>query len=151
MRIETRGNIFDEKADAVCVTTNGVVCSTGAVMGKGIAKEADDRYHLKAALGKQLQLYGNHVFDMGVYDGKHVVTFPTKNHWHYGSEIHLIEQSCRELVTLTNNNDWKEVLLTPVGCGCGGLDFEKDVKPVISSILDERFVICFLKTNPQVK
>lgn len=147
MRIESRGNIFGEKADAVCVTTNGVVCSTGAVMGAGIAKEADMRYNLKTALGEKLKLYGNHVYDMGVFDGKHVVTFPTKNHWRYKSEISLIDQSCRELVSLANANNWKEILLPPIGCGCGGLDFEKDVKPVISPILDDRFVICFFKTK----
>lgn len=147
MRIESRGNIFDEMADAVCVTTNGVVCSTGAVMGAGIAKEADMRYNLKAALGQKLKMHGNHVYDMGSFDSKHIVTFPTKHNWRYKSDIALIKQSCYELVSLANGNNWKEVLLPPVGCGCGGLDFEKDIKPVIGSILDDRFVICFLNTK----
>lgn len=147
MRVETRGNIFDEKADAVCVTTNGVVCSTGAVMGKGIAKEADMRYNLKTALAEKLRAHGNHVYDMGLFENKHIVTFPTKNHWRDNSEIMLIIQSCHELIKLADDNNWKEILLPPVGCGCGGLNFEGQVKPVIDSILDDRFVICFLKTE----
>lgn len=143
MRIEKRNNIFDECADAVCVTTNGIVCRTGAVMGAGIAKEANTRYRLSYKLGQMLNKSGNHTYDLGIYDNKHVVSFPTKNHWRDSSDIRLIEQSCRELVTLTNKNNWTEVLLPPVGCGCGGLDFNKQVKPVIESILDDRFVICF--------
>lgn len=144
MRIEKRGNIFDASANAVCVTTNGIVCRTGAVMGAGIAKEANMRYHLSGILAENLKKSGNHVYDLGVYDNKHVLSFPTKNHWRDGSDIELIKQSCRELVALADKNKWTEVLLPPVGCGCGGLNFNKDVKPVIEQILDDRFVICFM-------
>ena len=143
MRIENRGNIFDECANAVCVTTNGIVCQTGAVMGAGIAKEANMRYHLSNKLGQMLDKNGNHVYDLGVYDNKHLVSSPTKNHWHDPSDIKLIKQSCRELVALADANNWTEVLLPPVGCGCGGLDFNNQVKPVIETLLDDRFVICF--------
>lgn len=145
MKTEVKGNIFDEKADAVCVTTNGIVCRTGAVMGAGIAKEANMRYNLSASLGKKLKETGNHVYDMGVFDNKHVITFPTKNDWRDPSDIALIKQSCIELITLADANNWKEILLPPVGCGCGGLNFEKDVKPVIGAILDDRFTICLYK------
>lgn len=143
MRIESTGNIFDANADAVCVTTNGIVCSTDAVMGAGIAKEADMRYNLKAALGQKLKSHGNHVYDMGLFGNKHIVTFPTKHHWRAESDITLIKQSCHELVALADSNNWKKILLPPVGCGCGGLSFEKDVKPVIGAILDDRFTIGF--------
>ena len=143
MRIEKRGYIFDENADAVCVTTNGIVGKSGAVMGAGIAKEANMRYNLSGKLAQLLNENGNHVHDLGIYDNKHVVSFPTKNHWRSGSDIKLIEQSCRELAALADENGWTEVLLPPVGCGCGGLDFDNQVKPVIEPILDDRFIICF--------
>ena len=144
MRIKKRGNIFDASTDAVCVTTNGVICRTGAVMGAGIAKEANARYHLSGILAEKLRMSGNHVYDLGVYDNKHILSFPTKNHWRDPSDIELIEQSCLELVALANANNWTEVLLPPVGCGCGGLNFQTQVAPVLEEILDDRFVICFL-------
>lgn len=144
MRIEKRGNIFDASADAVCVTTNGVICRTGAVMGAGIAKEANMRYHLSNSLAAKLKAGGNHVYDLGIYDNKHILSFPTKNHWRDASDIDLIKKSCKELVDLANTNNWSEVLLPPVGCGCGGLDFNTQVKPVLEAIFDDRFVICFI-------
>ena len=39
-----KGNIWDIKADAKCITTNGFLCKSGrlskAVMGRGVAKQA---------------------------------------------------------------------------------------------------------------
>ena len=60
-------NIFDLGDDAICVTTNGMIKNDGlAVMGAGIAKEADNRYKLARTFGQKLRETGNHVFDMGV-------------------------------------------------------------------------------------
>lgn len=60
-------NIFDLGGDAICVTTNGMIKNDGlAVMGAGIAKEADNKYKIARTLGQKLRETGNHVFDMGV-------------------------------------------------------------------------------------
>ena len=42
---EVTGNIWDYPADIVCITTNGSTTRNGsAVMGKGIALQAKERY-----------------------------------------------------------------------------------------------------------
>lgn len=139
-------DLFTAKADAICITTNGITKNNGdAVMGKGIAKTANDLYSIAHALGKQLRLNGNHVYDMGIHNNKHILTFPTKQHWRDDSSIDLIKQSCVELVALADKMQFNTVLLPAVGCGCGRLDFNKDVYPVISELLDDRFIVCFIQ------
>lgn len=82
---ETTGNLWDYlgKADAVCVTTNGTIKQDGAaVMGKGIAKQAVDRYPgIDRTLAAALQQYKiNRPFKL-VKDptGTWVVSYPTKS------------------------------------------------------------------------
>ena len=150
MRIADTIDIFKETADAVCVTTNGIVKRDGsAVMGAGIARLADAKYKLASKLGAMLKKSGNHCSDMGLYDNKHIVTFPTKKHWKDMSSLTLIKQSCHELVAMADKNNWNNVLLPAIGCGLGQLDFETQVKPVIETILDDRFTICFLTNARQ--
>lgn len=57
-----RGDIFKVRADAICVTTNGVTRSDGrAVMGAGVARIAADRYPgIDKVLGLQIIAGGNH-------------------------------------------------------------------------------------------
>lgn len=142
MIIRNVKNIFDEIGDAVCITTNGVIKANGeAVMGAGIAKEADLRYYVAAQLGDKLKTNGNHCYNLGSYDGKTLVSFPTKHDWRNDSDIDLIKQSCKELVQLADQNGWNAVLLPPVGCGCGKLDFNT-VKAMLEQVLDDRFVLC---------
>lgn len=132
--------------EGVCVTTNGILKSDGrAVMGAGIAKQANALFHLDLRLGQYLKAYGNRVFNMGRYSNGSkcfsVITFPTKYHWKDDSDITLICKSCEQLVELCNKFGITKCYLPPVGCGCGNLNYENIVKPWISQILDDRFVI----------
>lgn len=134
-------NIFDEHGDAVCIATNGVVKKTGeAVMGAGIAKEANVRYNVARELGRQLLERENHCYIIGKAD-KTIVSFPTKNNWVEESSVELIKQSCHEIKQLADQNGWNRVLLPMVGCGCGHLDANL-VRNIMSDILDDRFVLC---------
>lgn len=150
MRIlKTNNDIFRTPNDiheAVCVTTNGMVKHNGhAVMGAGIAKQADQLFNCSELLGKLLKTYGNHVFHMGtvhVY-GKfyQLFTFPTKHDWRNNSDLFLIAQSAQELVKYCNNMNIQTCYLPPAGCGLGGLDWNTQVKPILEPILDDRFII----------
>ena len=130
---------------AVFVTTNGVVKTDGrAVMGAGCAKVARDRFHADVELGKRLSLSGNHVYCLMKVENPvpfYLVSFPTKRHYRSPSDLSLIEQSALEAVQLANDFDWRIAWLPAPGCGLGGLDWEKDVYPVLSGILDNRFVV----------
>ena len=140
---EVKGNLFTIESDAICITTNGVVRSNGlAVMGAGIAKQARDRYiGIDTVLGNLLTLHGNHVFLLGKDNKKHILSFPTKNHWKSLSDINLIIRSCNELIVYIDNNKLSKVVMVRPGCGCGGLSWEKEVKPAINHLLDSRFII----------
>ena len=144
----TQLNIFDIPMtkggrEAVCVTTNGVVKKDGhAVMGKGIAKEADDRYACSKRLGDMLNAYGNHVYALKIVaEGFHLVSFPTKYDWRDDSDINLIIQSAKELVSLCNQIGIKRCYLPKPGCANGRLNWEKQVFPAIVNILDDRFTV----------
>ena len=80
-----KGDLFSQKCDAICITTNGYYTMKGeAVMGKGVAAQASAKWKvLKQKLGYMLNLHGSHVFiilkrskqnDRPYY----VVNFPTK-------------------------------------------------------------------------
>lgn len=146
--LNTHTNIFNlpitsDGSEAVCVTTNGVIKKDGnAVMGKGIAKEADERYELAGILAKYLKEHGNHVYMLKQSrEGFWLLSFPTKNDWRNDSDINLITQSAHELVALCNNYNIKRCYITPPGCANGHLNWEYQVKPAIEKILDDRFTI----------
>ena len=149
--LELKGNynIFElpQNGEAVCITTNGIVKADGsAVMGAGIAKQADQLFHLSNLLGKYLKQYGNRAFNLGRFQRPSgaiftVFSFPTKHDWKEDSDINLIIQSAEQLVQMCDKFGITKCYLPPVGCGCGKLNYETTVKPWISQILDDRFVI----------
>jgi hypothetical protein len=154
LNIGRNGNIFElpQDGEAVCVTTNGVIKANGcAVMGAGIAKQADDIFHISPRLGMYLKKYGNRVFNMGKFINAsqtkaiNVITFPTKHHWKDNSDITLIIRSAEQLMEVCTKFGITKCYLTPPGCGCGKLNWETTVKPWLSQILDDRFVVVFQK------
>jgi len=148
---EIKGNIFEQlDADAICVTTNGIVKANGElVMGAGIAKQFAMKWpQLPAIFGKIVAKYGNVLQQTMPGDIKEAITiiaFPTKNHWRDPSDMALIKQSAIKLREWADEfeeqTDKKpKVVLPRPGCGLGGLKWE-DVKRVIEPILDDRFYI----------
>lgn len=146
------GDIFSlprGRDEAVCVTTNAVVKKNRhAVMGAGIAKQADMRFAgLSHNLGDLLTQYGNQVYDMGFYEdsitGKwiRIITFPTKHNWRDKSDLDLIKMSAIQLVDICDSSGLRKCYLTRPGCALGGLDWVSQVRPLIEPILDDRFVI----------
>lgn len=139
--------------EAMCITTNGIVKKDGkAVMGAGIALQADKRFHVADLLGNYIKQYGNRAFNLGVYQRYYlsdlnmptffrVFTLPTKHHFKDDSDINLIVKSCEQLVEMCSKFGIVKCYLTPPGCGCGNLDYETIVKPWISQILDDRFIV----------
>lgn len=157
--LELRGkyDIFQlpQNGEAVCVTTNGVVKADGhAVMGAGIAKQADQLFNLSKRLGDYINQYGNRVFNMGKYtNGSQlitVITFPTKHHWKNDSDINLIIKSCEQLIEICDKFGITKCYLTPPGCGCGHLSYENIVRPWISLMLDDRFIVVDNRTNVKI-
>lgn len=135
--------------DAVCITTNGWTKTNGeAVMGRGVAKEAAQRYEgIAKTLGLFLQKRGNYPHIL-VHDKPSIVSFPVKPVWGPNGEmgwkakadVDLIRDSAEALMLLADEEGWKSIALPRPGCGNGGLKWE-DVKLVIEPILDDRVTV----------
>lgn len=135
-----RGSLWDyhDAGHWVVVPTSGVVTQRGAVMGQGVALQAAKRYpDLPKELGLQIKKWGSMVRDFPKY---RLLTFPTKKHWQSRASLSLIEWGCRWLTYLAGDNQ-ASLYLPQLGCGAGGLSWRNEVKPVMGSILDDRFVV----------
>lgn len=154
---EIQGDIWEQKSDAICVTTNGCVKKCGlGVMGAGIAKQAALKYpDLPQILGDHLKTLGNHVNVLKFISHEttneckcprytYIVAFPTKHNWWEDSDPALIEQSCQELAEMTTRAGWTTVSLPRPGCANGKLNWE-DVKPICEKYFDDRFTIVDIK------
>ena len=125
------------------VTTNTVLRSTGyATMGAGIAKDAVERFpNLEKQLGAHIRRFNDRIFI-----SKPVICFPTKRDWRYGSRLEWIVQGCHELVDfariLKELGHNEPIYLPKLGCGLGGLNWERQVRPAIDVILEsDQFVL----------
>lgn len=144
--LEEFGDFWTIQGDARCITTNGTLRSNGnAIMGKGIALQARQRYsRIEFTLGRLIQKYKNHVF----YLGNGLISFPTKHDWRDDkSDIGLIKRSAMELVSLfkgdvpIKNKSNRRILLTRPGCGSGNLNWT-DVRPILQTILNsDEFIV----------
>jgi hypothetical protein len=143
--IETTGDVWDlaEGADALCITTNGTIKADGrGVMGRGVARQALDRYPgLDARLGRHLTANGNVVG--GLLDDHGLcplVAFPVKHAWHEPADLDLIAKSAEALMVYIDRQGWTTVLLPRPGCGNGQRSWA-EVKPLIELVLDDRVVV----------
>lgn len=137
---EIKGDLWQEHASGsvVAITTNGMVNRVGrAVMPRGCARQASERYtDLLQTLGSLLRHHGNHVFDLG----HQIVSFPVEEDPYQNPDLRLIEQSCRELLELTDYKGWQRVVVPRPGCGGGGISWS-DVKPIVENYFDDRFYV----------
>lgn len=140
---EISGNIWEYLDKAVIViTTNGQVTRDGrAVLGRGCAREAGERFPwLAERLGSLITGHGNHVHHLG----NGLVTFPVEHSPFEHPDARLIERSARELAELADREEWPMIVVPRPGCGGGGLDW-REVRPILARHLDERFRIITLR------
>lgn len=125
---------FDSEVYYRVITTNGNIKMNGeAVMGKGIALQAAQRYPgLPSKLAIHLKIYGNIPKIFAKYK---IITFPTKDKWKEKSTYELISNSCDNLVFLCKYFNIKKIVMPMVGCSNGGLKWV-DVKKIIYEKLD---------------
>ncbi len=131
------GDMMQSGAEALVNTVNTV-----GVMGKGIAlqfKEAfpsNNKAYIDACKNKELEI-GKllAIWDENLQLGrKLIINFPTKTHWRYPSKYEYIEKGLIALRELLQKEKIKSIAIPPLGCGNGGLDWNK-VKPMIEQAL----------------
>jgi O-acetyl-ADP-ribose deacetylase (regulator of RNase III) len=152
---EDRGDILTYQADAIVIPTNTVYRMKNknkaiAVMGAGLAKQAALKWpQLVLALGANLMADDwehpfVHTFTPIEQHGTPIVfALPTKRHYRDESSLELISSGLDKLVHLVNTQDLKNIAVPRLGCGLGNLDWDTEVKPLMESKLDDRFVVVY--------
>lgn len=148
---EVEGNFWDNahKYDCLVVTINTIVKRNGELtMGAGIAKQFAKKYpdipSIFGDLTKNIYKYSDRISPLvtTLDNQQYVIGIHTKLHWKDASPLWLIHQSIQDMVLLVNSLGIQSVLMTRPGCGNGGCDWEREIKPILSQFLDERFTVC---------
>ena len=132
----TTGNLLEAGTEALVNTVNTV-----GVMGKGIALQFAERYksNLKAyqdACKAGSLRVGELLIttDADMQGERIIINFPTKKDWKHRSSYAYIEEGLKVLAAEITTRNIRSIALPPLGCGNGGLRWEK-VKPMIETYL----------------
>jgi len=132
------GNVIAEEAEALVNTVNCV-----GIMGRGIAlqfkKVFPDNFSSYEEACKQNRVQPGKMF---VYETgnlthpRYIINFPTKRHWKGKSRMEDIDSGLIALAHEIRTRKIRSIAIPPLGCGLGGLDWDK-VRPRIESALRE--------------
>ena len=130
------GNLLNAQTDALVNTVNTV-----GIMGKGIALQFKNAFPNNFKIYQQACKDG--LFNIGqllyvkedtLERSVWIINFPTKKHWKGKSRYEYIEAGLKELTRTIYDYPIRSLALPPLGCGHGGLDWDK-VKPMIEAHL----------------
>lgn len=123
----TKGNLLETDAQAIVNTVNTV-----GIMGKGIALQFKERFPMnfkiyadlckkgQVQIGKMLVVKEN-----SLHGEKIIINFPTKTEWYKKSQYYYVEEGLKDLVNVIDEYEIKSIAIPPLGCGNGGLQWEK--------------------------
>jgi O-acetyl-ADP-ribose deacetylase (regulator of RNase III) len=123
----TQGNILKADTEALVNTVN---CN--GFMGKGIALQFKkayprnyDAYHKACQVG-EVKPGSMFVVELhSMLNPKYIVNFPTKRHWRADSRYEDIESGLEALISEVLRRGIKSIAVPALGCGLGGLDWNK--------------------------
>jgi O-acetyl-ADP-ribose deacetylase (regulator of RNase III) len=122
-----KGNLLETEAQAIVNTVNTV-----GIMGKGIALQFKEQFPTnfkiyasqckkgQVQIGKMLVVKEN-----SLRGEKIIINFPTKTEWYKKSQYNYIESGLKDLVRVIEEYKIKSIAIPPLGCGNGGLKWEK--------------------------
>ncbi len=152
--IYVTGNMLEADTEALVNTVNTV-----GVMGKGIAIQFKERFpmnfkiYANACKKGDMQVGKMLVVKENTLDGeKLIINFPTKKEWFRMSQYSYIEDGLKDLVNVIEEYNIKSIAIPPLGCGNGGLKWEK-VKPLMDKYLSKlnNVIIQIYEPNEAVK
>jgi O-acetyl-ADP-ribose deacetylase (regulator of RNase III) len=129
-----KGDIFADDAEAL---VNPVNCF--GVMGKGLALEFKQRFpkNFKAyELYCELRYLGPGGIFTHEENGRLIINAATKYHWRYPSSIQAVGACLQNIRNSIKLNEVKSIAIPALGCGLGGLDWNK-VKPLFEETLGD--------------
>jgi O-acetyl-ADP-ribose deacetylase (regulator of RNase III) len=131
------GSILDSRLHCVVNPVNCV-----GVMGKGLALDFRRRYpgmykYYKSACAKGDLSPGLVDFWPNPYHPfQFICLFPTKNHWTNKSTIDILDMGLTSFKYVAETLSITEAAFPMIGCGLGGLDFERHVLPLMVKHFD---------------
>ena len=142
-----RGNIFDDKAEAIVNPVNCV-----GVMGAGLALEFKSRFpdnynlYRRACLNNELEIGKCFITQCsGNNNPEYIVNFPTKLHYRHLSKLEYIIAGLTDLVIRLKQREVKSVAIPAIGCGLGGLKWELVLEEIIKAFNSTDFIIHIYK------
>jgi O-acetyl-ADP-ribose deacetylase (regulator of RNase III)/uncharacterized protein YwgA len=131
------GDLLQAPVEALVNTVNTV-----GVMGKGIALQFKERFPINLREYTKACKAGTLVpgtllvvCDNSLERGEQwIINFPTKVDWKHKSSYSYIKSGLEELVRVIAEYNIKSIAVPPLGCGNGGLSWEK-VKPLLEEYL----------------
>lgn len=138
-------DILSVKADTKVITINLV-----GAMGAGVAKSARDNIPgLYKHYKKMYPTIEPGQFITYKHDGVLYLLVPTKLDWKQKSPRSLVIHNINRLAVLANRHpQMGTIALPPMGCGNGGLSWDKDISLVYKAIFpyhDRRFITVLQK------
>jgi len=134
----TKGNLLNADAEALVNTVNCI-----GYMGKGIALQFKQAFpenfkaYEKVCKAHELQPGRMFVFPTGLLQNpKYIINFPTKRHWKGNAKIEDIKAGLAALIQEVRILRIHSIAVPPLGCGLGGLDWNK-VQPMIETAFAE--------------
>ncbi|OYQ33279.1 phosphatase [Flavobacterium cyanobacteriorum] len=122
-----KGNLLESDSQALVNTVNTV-----GVMGKGIALQFKETFptNYKTYLEKckRNELFPGKLLvvkEINISGEKLIINFPTKTEWYLKSKYEYIEEGLVALVNTIKEYNIKSIAIPPLGCGNGGLRWEK--------------------------
>ena len=141
---ESHSDLFEHHrvpGHLVCISTNGFLKRTGAaVMGRGCALQATVLHPgVQMLLGAYLRKNGN---APGILVGKKYMLgiLPVKHNWWEKASLELITRSIEWLrgfaMDTTMVSEVETVHAPRLGCGNGGRNWEREVRPLMLGLPD---------------
>jgi O-acetyl-ADP-ribose deacetylase (regulator of RNase III) len=144
-----RGNILDEKSEALVNTVNCM-----GYMGRGIALQFKKAFpenfkaYEKACRQDRVKPGKVFIFELNHHImPKYIINFPTKRHYREKSRIQDIKEGLIDLTDQIKKLNIRSIAIPPLGCGLGGLDW-RNVKPIIEEGLSDLRDIQILLFEP---
>lgn len=146
--------MLEAETEALVNTVNTV-----GVMGKGIALQFKERFpvnfkiYADACKKGEMKVGKMLVVKENTLNGeKLIINFPTKTEWFKKSQYSYIEVGLKDLVRVIEEYKIKSIAIPPLGCGNGGLKWEK-VKAMMDKYLGQlpNIAIQIYEPNEAVK
>ena len=133
------GDILAEDVEALVNTVNCV-----GVMGRGVAlqfkRAFPDNFRAYAERCKRKEMRPGEVFVFeaaNLGNPRYIINFPTKRHWRGKSRLEDIESGLKSLVGTIEKRGIRSVALPPLGSGLGGLNWHREIRPLLARYLAE--------------